>query len=189
MAMRSLVVGSLFAAVLMFIIGFVLMGLLGSAAYTPASPQSAAALQAALRDNLTATGTYAVPDPWTAEGEAAWMAGPAAVIRHVASGDSPGVVQSIAGGFVDMFVAALLMGFGLAASGNFRDRARLVVCFALAAGVFMHLGEVAWMGFDWRYSLYVFMSDVLMFIAGGLVLARSLARNEAAATPTAVAAE
>ncbi len=188
--MRSLVVGSLFAAVLMFIIGFVLMGLLGSAAYTPASPQSAAALQAALRDNLTATGTYAVPDPWTAEGEAAWMAGPAAVIRHVASGDSPGVAQSMVGGFVDMFVAALLMGVGLAAiGGDFRGRARLVVCFALAAGVFMHLGEVAWMGFDWRYSLYVFMSDVLMFIAGGLVLARSLARNEAAATPTAVAAE
>src|SRR3546814_12700464 len=86
MAMRSLVVGSLFAAVLMFIIGFVLMGLLGSAAYTPASPQSAAALQAALRDNLTATGTSAVPDPWTAEGDAAWMSAPAAVLRHVASG-------------------------------------------------------------------------------------------------------
>ena len=36
----------------------------------------------------------------------------------------------------------------------------------------MHLGEPLWFHHDWIHFIYLFLGDVAMMIAGGLVIAR-----------------
>ena len=76
-------------------------------------------------------------------------------------------------GFVHFLLTALLIGYGLtAAGGDFARQARLVLWFGLAAAVFGHLGDPIWYGFAWRTPLIEFVFDAIIFIAGGLVLAK-----------------
>lgn len=166
--MRSLPAGAFVAAIVMFALGFVFFGLLGMMLHAPLDPATATALQGAVGQHLTATGTYMVP-----AGEAAWMAGPSAVIDFVAQGDAPDMAMAMGMGFVHFLLTALLIGYGLtAAGGDFARQARLVLWFGLAAAVFGHLGDPIWYGFAWRTPLIEFVFDAIIFIAGGLVLAK-----------------
>ena len=65
--MRSIAVGSVVAAVVMFALGFVFYGLLGTMMYAPLPADVAAGVQTALGTSLSGTGTYMVPTD-----EAAW---------------------------------------------------------------------------------------------------------------------
>jgi hypothetical protein len=166
--MRSMAVGTVIAAVLMFALGFLFYGLLGMSMYAPVAADTAAAVQAALGERLTATGTYMIPPDDTA-----WMQGPSAVVSFVAAGEAPSMAMAMGLGFVHFLVSALLFGLALkAVRGDFARRARTVIWFGLGASVFMHLGDPIWYGFDWRPALFAFGSDFVMFVAGGLVLAR-----------------
>jgi hypothetical protein len=180
--MQRLVIGSLLAAVVMFVLGFVFFGVLGQQAYTPASVEAGMALQTSMEEGLPATGTYMIPAD-----EQAWMTGPSAVINYVAAGDAPGNMPvTMATGFVHMLVSALLVGVALMAiSGN---RTRAVLWFGLAAAVFMRLSGPIWYGFDWRHTLFMFGADAIIFIAGGLTLAWWLGRASAASPAAAPAA-
>ena len=171
--MQRLVIGSLMAAVVMFVLGFLFFGVLGMQAYSSATTEASMAIQTAMEDNLARTGTYMVPS-----GEEAWMTGPSAIVDYVAAGDAPANMGlTMAEGFVHMWVSALLLGFALAAvGGDAGNRSRVALWVGLAAAVFMHLGDPIWYGFDWRNSLFVFVADGVMFIAGGMVLAWWLAR-------------
>ena len=175
--MRSIYVGAIAAAVVMFALGFVFYGLLGMMAYDPLPPEVAATIQAALGDSLAASGTYMVP-----AGEEEWMKGPGAVINYVVAGGAQNVPTAMILGFVHMAVIALLMAVGLRAMGGGFDRqAQIVLWFGLAASVFMHLGDPIWFGFGWKMSLFEFVADGVMFVAGGLVLARWFTSERAAA--------
>ena len=166
--MRSIAVGSVVAAVVMFALGFVFYGVLGANMYAPLAADTAASVQTALGGSLTATGTYLIPPD-----ETAWMQGPSAVVSFVAAGDAPSMAMAMGLGFVHFLVSALLFGLALkAVRGDFARRARTVIWFGLGAALFMHLGDPIWYGFDWRPALFAFFSDFVMFVAGGLVLAR-----------------
>ena len=174
--MRSLVLGSLAAAIVMFALGFVFFGLLFPMALSPLAPDAAAAVQASLGANLPASGSYAVPMD-----EAAWMAGPSAMVNFTAAGAVPSMPAAMATGFVHMVISAFLIGLGLkAAGGDFARQSRIVLWFGLAAAFFMHLGDSIWYGYGWRMPLFVFLADGLMFVAGGLVLARWFTSERAA---------
>lgn len=183
--MQRLVIGSLMAAVVMFVLGFVFFGVLGMQAYSPATTAQAVTVQAAMEDNLARTGTYMIPPE-----EEAWMTGPSAVVNYVAAGDAPrDMVVTMVGGFAHMLVSALLLGVALTAvGGDLVRRSRVALWGGLAAAVFMHLGDPIWFGFDWRSALFVFIADGVMFIAGGLVLAWWLARAPVASGAAAPAA-
>jgi hypothetical protein len=166
--MRSLPVGALVAAIVMFVLGFVFFGLLGMLIYAPLDPAVSAAVQSALGGQLTATGSYMVP-----ASEEAWMAGPSAIVNFVAAGDAPDMAVAMSMGFCHFFVSALLIGLGLrAAGGDARQRMGVALWFGVAASVFMHLGDPIWYGYGWRTSLIVSVFDAIIFIGGGLVLAR-----------------
>ena len=166
--MRSMFVGSVVAAAVMFALGFVFYGLLGTTGQAPLAADVANGVQNVLGTNLTTTGTYMVPID-----EAAWMRGPSAMVNFVAAGDAPNLTTAMGLGFLNFLITAWLIGLGLkAVRGDFARRARATLCFGLGAAVFMHLGDPIWYGFAWRPAVYVFLSDATMFIAAGLVLAR-----------------
>lgn len=178
--MRSLFVGSLAAAVVMFALGFVFFGLLFPMALSPVAPDAAAALQGAMGSHLGASGTYMVPAD-----EQAWMAGPGAMINFTAAGAAPSMPAAMVGGFVHMFVSAFLIGSALlAVGGDVGRRTKAVLWFGLAAALFMHLGDPIWYGFGWKSSLFLFVADGIMFIAGGIVLARWFTGAAAVAAET-----
>jgi hypothetical protein len=181
--MRSLALGSIAAAVVMFALGFVFFGLLSGQAFDSLDPANASAVQAALSSGLPHTGTYMVPTD-----EAAWHAGPGAVVNFVAAGGAPAPTMAMILGFIHMLVTAFLIGLGLKAiGGDFARQGRAVLWIGVAASLFMRLGDPIWMGFGWRYTLYVCVADAVMLVAAGLVLARWFT-SAAASLPTGAAA-
>jgi hypothetical protein len=168
--------GSVIAAAVMFALGFVFFALLGGMMYDPLAQDTAAAVQSALGTTLPATGTYSVP-----AGEEAFMRGPSAIVQYVAAGGLPTFPMDLVMGFVHFLLTALLIGYALkAVGGDFGRQARVVFWFGLAASAFMRLGEPIWLGASWRPALYVFVADVVIIIAGGLVLARWFTAERAA---------
>ena len=168
--MRSVAVGAVIAAFVMFVLGFVLFGLVDITRYMvgPLDPGTAAAVQGSLGAVLPETGTYAVPMD-----EEAWMRGPSAVILYDAAGGAPDMAMAMGMGYVHFLLVALLLGYGLkAVGGDFARQARVLLWFAFAATVFMNLGDPIWYGFAWRAPVIEFAADAVMLIAGGLVLAR-----------------
>lgn len=182
--MQRLVIGSLMAAAVMFVLGFVFFGVLGTQSFSPASTEAAMAIQTAMEENLAGTGTYMIPPE-----EEAWMTGPSGVVNYVAAGDAPAnMAITMAEGFVHMLVSALLFGVALMATGgDFARQSRVVLWGGLAASMFMHFGDPIWMGFDWRHALYLFGAHAIMFIGGGLALAWWLTRAPAASATAAPA--
>lgn len=175
--MRSVAVGGIVAAIVMFALGFVFFGLLGMMMFDPLSAETAASVQSSLGGTLPATGTYMVPGD-----EEAFMRGPSAVVAYVAAGELPSMPMAMGMGYVHFLLSALLIGYGLrAVGGDFARQARVVIWFGLAASAFMHLGDPIWYGFGWRMTLFEFVADAVMFIAGGLVLARWFTSERAAA--------
>ena len=175
--MRSLSLGSLAAAVVMFVLGFIFFGLLFPMMLSPLAPDAAAAVQASLGANLPASGSYAVPMD-----EAAWMAGPSAMVNFTAAGAVPTMPVAMIEGFVHMALSALIIGLGLrAVGGDVARRSRVALWFGLAAAFFMHAGDPIWYGYGWRMPLFEAVADGIMFGAGGLVLARWFTGERAAA--------
>ena len=169
--------GSILAAFVMFALGFVFYAMLGMMKFDPLSAETAAAVQTALGSTLPATGTYIVPGD-----EESFMRGPSAMIPFVAAGGLPQFPMELVMGFIHFLLAALLIGYALkAVGGSFGRQARVLVWFALAASAFMHLGEPIWYGLTWRASLFEFVADTVMLIAGGLVLARWFTSEQSAA--------
>ena len=166
--MRSIAVGGIVAAIVMFALGFVFFGLLGMTMFAPLDAGTASSIQGMLGAALPGTGTYAVPLD-----EEAWMRGPSAIVNYVAAGGAPDMAMAMGMGFVHFLLVALLLGYGLkAVGGDFGRQARVLLWFAFAATVFMHVGDPIWYGFAWRATLFEFVADAIMLIAGGLVLAR-----------------
>lgn len=175
--MRSVALGSIVAAIVMFALGFVFFGLLGMMMFDPLGADTAASVQSALGGMLPGTGTYMVPGD-----EEAFMRGPSAIVAYVAAGELPTMPMAMGMGYVHFLLTALLIGYGLkAVGGDFARQARIVLWFGLAASVFGHLGDPIWYGVSWRPALFEFVADGVMFIAGGLVLARWFTSDRAAA--------
>jgi len=166
--MRSLPVGAVVAAIAMFLLGYVFFDLLHGMMLSPLDPAAATAVQGALGTNLPASGTYMAPA--TPE---AWMAGPGALIMFTAAGDAPTMGMAMGMGFLHFLISAFLIGLALKGVGGDRNRRmKAAVMFGLAASFFMHLGDPVWYGFGWRSALFIFVADGVMFIVGGLILAK-----------------
>lgn len=176
--MVRVLIGSIAAAIAMFIVGFIFFATpLMKIGTTSLGNAQAAAVQQTLASNLTATGTYFIPDASSsAEQSTMYSQGPIATVHYNSHGYSPSDPGAIVGGLILDLVTALLMGFALLAIGDrvldFASRARLVVLFALAAAAYMHLGEPIWYHHDIANFAYAFVGDVAAMVAGGLVIAR-----------------
>lgn len=177
--MIRVIIGSVAAAIVMFVIGFVFYATpLSNIHIERLGDEQAAAIQQALAQNMEndGDGTVLVPNPATQAQQRMYLDGPNAMIHYNPSGFELGDTGAIVGGFIHMLISALILGAALyALSGHVREfRPRLVITglFAVAAGVFMHLGAPVWYHQDWTYYTYVFVADTVMLIAGGAVIAR-----------------
>ena len=177
--MIRLVIGSILGGLAQFFVGFLFWGTpLSAIAFSQAGDGQNAAVQQALAQNLTptGTGTYLVPAPSTQAGTTLFGQGPIATVHYNVSGfpvvDAPALIV----GLVMSIIAALLIGLALYAIASrvtdFATRARVVILFAVAAVFYLDLGQPVFNHYGWRYFIYLALGDVLGLIAAGLVIAR-----------------
>lgn len=183
--MRPLLLGSLLAALVLFVWGFLVWGLMPVNPFDRAGDERA--LTQALLAHLPATGTYLLPHEGDtpAEFEAATAAmrrGPLAMVFFRREGVEPMSPVIFALGFLHMLATTLLVALALRAVApalpRFGQRAGLVALFALAFALWARMGEPIW----WHhpadfYALY-FVSDAVGWALAGLVLARFVRRAE-----------
>jgi hypothetical protein len=179
------VIGGLVAGIIIFVIGFIFWATpLGELAYSKADDAQNAAVQGALAQNLTAsgTGTYIIPAHNSAAGAVLYARGPIATVHFNTRGYSPEDMSAILPGFIVAVIAGLLIAFGLSAAGgrSFADLAKLVVCFSLGFTVWEYLGSPIFNHHGWGYWIYTFIAESVALIVAGLVVARWFTPHPAA---------
>lgn len=167
----------LLGGVALYFVGFIFWGTpLATLAFARVEPAQSAAVQTALAQNLTltGTGTYVVPDPSSPQGTTLFGKGPVATI-HFNTGGFPVVDgASLTAGFILALIVGLLLAFGLSAVSGFAARVRLLLLSALAFLVWTHLGQPVFNHYGWGYFIYLFLADFIGFVAAGLVIAKLL---------------
>ncbi|HEX4738993.1 MAG TPA: hypothetical protein VH331_15685 [Allosphingosinicella sp.] len=172
-------VGGIVAGLIIFVLGYVFWATpLGDIPYKTAGDAQNAAVQAAMAQNLTPTGTgaYIIPAHHGAEGAVLYAKGPIATVYFNTAGFSPDDMSMLLPGFIAAVVAGLLIAFGLAAVGgggrSFAGTARLVVLFSLGFTCWEFLGAPIFNHFGWGYWIYAFIAESVSWIVAGLVVAR-----------------
>ena len=190
--MVRVIIGSAVAAIAMLIVGFLLFAtpLNGIGTKNVANPQ-AAQLQSALAANLPGTGTFAVPDPDTAEQTVMYGNGPIATVHYSARGFAAGDPTMFVWGLLLNFFTAMMIGFGLIGIDrrvpDMGSRIRLVVPFAIGASAFVHLGRALYLHHDWGNVIFSLFGDALALAVGGMIVAWFLPRHLRAAPEDAPA--
>lgn len=183
--MIRIVIGSIVGGLAQFIVGFLFWGTpLSRLVFTVVPDAQNAALQAALAQNLVATGsgTYHVPWPETAQGLTLHGKGPVALIFYNPGGFPLMESSALIAGLVISVLSMLLLGLALrvARVDDFAARAKIVVLVALATAIYFILGQPVFNFYlPWGYWIYLAISLVAGFVAGGLVLARWFVPNPA----------
>jgi small-conductance mechanosensitive channel len=178
--MVRIVIGSIVGGLAQFFIGFLFWGTpLSRIVFTVVPDAQNAAIQAALAQNLSpaASGTYHVPWPETAQGLTLHGKGPVALIFYNPGGFPLMETGSLIGGLVISILSMLMLGLALHAIAarvtDFATRARIVVLVSLATAIYFILGQPVFNFYlPWGYWIYLAISLVAGFCAGGLVLAR-----------------
>lgn len=172
------ILGGVLGGVAMWIIGFLFWGTPLSliALSNPGDPQSLA-LQAALAQNLGPTGTGAYPIPWvgTAAGTTAYGQGPVAMVMYNSGGFPNPDTSALFGGLILSIVCALLLAIGLRmahGASRFGQRLTLVAIFAIAITAYSQLGQPIFNHAPTGYYVYLWISEVLGWLAAGAVIAK-----------------
>jgi hypothetical protein len=180
--MKRLVLGSLLAAFVVFIWGFLYWNVLPfrNAVTLPVPDETAQALGA-----LPESGTYQYPDQRGSESVEAFTAklgqGPVALVLFHKEGAAASPAMFI-NGFLHMLITALLIGLLLQKTGlaTFGARFGLVFLAGLAAAVFANLGEPIWYFQPWGWHLLQFGYDLTVWLLIGLVMAKFVQPDAAA---------
>ena len=172
-------IGGIVGGLILFVTGFIFWATpLGEIPYSRAGDPQNAAIQLALNQNLTPTGTgaYVVPMTQSPQGAILYAQGPIATVFFNTQGYSPDDMSMLLPGFIAALVAGLLMAFGLAAVGgggrSFAGTARLVVLFSLGFCVWEYLASPIFNHFGWTYWIYAFVAEDVSLVLAGLVIAR-----------------
>ncbi|HYG47404.1 MAG TPA: hypothetical protein VD846_05610 [Allosphingosinicella sp.] len=172
------VIGGLVGGIIIFVMGFIFWATpLGEIPYSKADEAQNAAVQAALAQNLTPSGTgaYIIPAHNSAAGAVLYAKGPIATVHFNTKGYSPDDMSMILPGFILALVSGLLIALGLGAVGagrSFASLAQLVICFTLGFTVWQFLGAPIFNHFGWGFWIYAFIAESVALILAGLVIAR-----------------
>lgn len=177
--MTRTIIGGLLGGLALYLVGFLFWGTpLSGIAYSQVDIAQSAAVQTSLAQNLSqnGTGTYLIPSPGTQEGTIAYGKGPIATVHFTLQGFPVVDSSSLITGLVLALITGLLIAFALAAVGRyateFADRARLAVLFALAATMYLDLGQPIFNHYGWGYFIYLFLGDFIGLAVAGLIIAR-----------------
>jgi hypothetical protein len=172
------VIGGLVGGIILFVMGFVFWATpLSELAFSKAGDAEGAAVQAALAQNLTktGTGTYEIPYAGTPQGTTLYGRGPIATVHFNTAGFSKEDMGMLLPGFIAAVLTALLIAFALAAGAggrNFAEAARLVVLYTLGFNIWAYLAMPIFANFGWGYWIYAFIAESVSLILAGLVIAR-----------------
>lgn len=182
--MFKTLLGGLIGGAAMYLVGFIFWGTpLGALAFHRTETSAGSNLQAAMAQALTPSGTgvYVIPDPATAQGTILYGKGPVAMVFYNSSGFPVTDTGALAGGLILALVVGVLIALMLRfVSGDIGGRARLTVLFALAAVLWLHVGQAVFNHAPWGYSLYLAFSDFVGLVAAGLVAAKIMESRHAA---------
>lgn len=171
-------IGGLVAGIILFVTGFIFWATpLGEIPFSSVGDAENAAVQTALAQNLTQSGTgaYMIPAHQSAPGAVLYAQGPIATVHFNTQGFSPDDMSMLLPGFIFAVISGLLMAFGLAAVSrgrSFADLALLVVLFSLGVTVWTILAQPVFNHFGWGYWIYAFIAEAASLILAGLVVAR-----------------
>jgi hypothetical protein len=174
---RSLI-GGLIAGIVMFFLGFIFWGTpLSELAFAKAGEPQSAAVQLALAQNLTVsgTGTYVIPTPSTPSGTVSYGRGPIATVHFNTGGFAAEDMSMMLPGLIFALVSGVLMALGIGAvarENSFAETARMVVLFSLGMTIWTILAMPVFNHYGWTYWIYLFVSETVALIAGGLIIAR-----------------
>lgn len=169
-------IGGLLGGLAMFITGFIFWGTpLSALALSRVGDQASANLQAAMAQALSPTGTgvYVIPDPATAQGTILYGRGPVAQVFYN-EGDFP-VMDSgaLIGGLILSLVVGVIISLALRfVLSDFASRARVTILFALAAVLWLHIGQAVFNHAPWGYIIYLAFSDFVALAVAGLIAAK-----------------
>ncbi|MBV9930956.1 MAG: hypothetical protein JO013_08420 [Alphaproteobacteria bacterium] len=170
--------GGIVAGFILFALGWLFWQTpLSGLAYTNLPDAQGAAVQTALAQNLTqtGTGTYRIPDPKSQQGALLFAKGPIATVDYNIDGFSPTGTAGLLPGLIVALGAGMLIAFGLgavAAGRAFGGLARLVVFGSLGVCAWIFLATPIANHFGWGFWIYAFVAEAVSFIAAGLVVAR-----------------
>jgi hypothetical protein len=177
--MKRILIGSVVAAVVLFVWGFLFWGLSGVSNAVMDPVPDEAALSKTLSEALPRTGVYILPYPPAQPGPEfiqRHQAGPLAQIFYRREGTNPMSGGVFAGGFLHMLVSALVMAFALSlvlpAASGYGERVRLVLLAGLAGAIYSNLGKPIWWHQTWDYHFLSFVYDFTSWVLAGLVLAK-----------------
>ncbi|HEY2290257.1 MAG TPA: hypothetical protein VGM86_06085 [Thermoanaerobaculia bacterium] len=178
--MRKILIGSLLAAIAVFIWGFLYWNVfpLKNNVFTPVPDERGLAQE--LGRYLSSSGAYAIPDPRSSPDPKGFVGnlenGPIAEILYQKEG-SPAVSGGrLLAGLIHMFLSALLMALllnlALPQLRSYGSRVTFVLLAGLAGAFFAHLGNPIWFHQPWSYHIFKTVYDVTCWALAGLVLAR-----------------
>lgn len=175
------IAGGVVGGIAMYIIGFIFWGTpLSALAFHRADEQASANLQAAMAQALTpnGTGVYIIPDPATAQGTILYGKGPVATVFYNSSGFPVTDSAALIGGFILALVVGILIALALRfVAADFGSRARTTILFAIAAVLWVHIGQSVFNHAPWGYMLYLAFSDFIALVAAGLIAAKVMTRS------------
>ncbi|HET7292937.1 MAG TPA: hypothetical protein VFM88_10965 [Vicinamibacteria bacterium] len=174
--MKSLVVGSVVAAVAMFFWGFLVWGV-SPFPYQVLKPVAdVPALQQALKATLPETGVYLFPHPSQGpEEELQKKVSEGAFGRVVFVREGATMGGATFGlGYLHNLVTALLLALLVRQAGGVTYGARLgtVVLAGLAGAIYSNLGKPIWYFDPWGAHVLDFAYDLSSYVVAGLVLAK-----------------
>jgi hypothetical protein len=177
--MAKTLFGGLVGGFALYLVGFIFWGTpLSMLAFKTVDDTQSAALQVALAQTLTATGTgtYTIPSSATGQGTVLFGKGPVATIHFNISGFPVVDSASLLGGLIMALATGLIIA--IAMSGitfrvtDFASRAKVALLFALAASLYLDLGQPVFNHYGWGYFIYLFLSDFIGLGVAGLVICR-----------------
>jgi hypothetical protein len=170
--------GGIVAGFILFALGFLFWQTpLSGLAYKNLPDAQGAAVQTALAQNLTqtGTGTYRIPDPKNQQGALLYAKGPVATVDYNIDGFSPTGTAGLLPGLIIAIGSGMLIAFGLgavAAGRAFGELARLVVFGSLGVSAWIFLATPIANHFGWGFWIYAFFAEAISFVAAGLAVAR-----------------
>lgn len=177
--MAKTLIGGIFAGVALYLIGFIFWGTpLSLLAFKRLEQQPSAALQQALAETLTTsgTGTYAIPATGSAAGDLLFARGPIATVHFNISGFPVVDAGALGSGFLLAIVTGLIIALAMGIVGSritdFAGRAQVAVLFALGMTLYTDIGQPIFNHFGYGYWIYLFISNFVGLSAAGLIVAR-----------------
>ncbi|KAA9019864.1 hypothetical protein [Sphingobium limneticum] len=179
-------IGGLLGGLAMFITGFIFWGTpLSALALSRVGDQASANLQAAMAQALSPTGTgvYVIPDPATAQGTILYGRGPVAQVFYNEGGFPVMDSGALIGGLILSLVVGVIISLALRfVLSDFASRARVTILFALAAVLWLHIGQAVFNHAPWGYIIYLAFSDFVALAVAGLIAAKLMESKADAGT-------